>query len=240
LEILERGHVGKQNYKSCITPWGYLPPSEQQWPLLLVEALIHPYSLTMEADMLQTLTAYIAGEFYRLRFDSKFDLGRIPRGRGAAYQQAKQLVTTEALLWSLTWSVLTELASMGRLPAPLELSVPLPYGSQVTCWLMLLIGEFELLMQMQAIGFDSGAVHLLVARQGQNSSLKQFQNPFNRAATRCFVEVAIATAEENDQFRRAFYNPMITQRQKVTATLKSHSPRIFNLEGKIARQGRRK
>jgi hypothetical protein len=203
-----------------------------------------PFFETPLGDIYSKSCAYIAGEFYRIQFDSKSDLWRMPRGRGKGYKQCLEQVAAEAKLWVKTWKALEYMESLGHLPNfPTPRSLLLPRQSLVPLWLKMLVNEFELLMLcFHHVGENqpNGSAHLQRIKQSQNRLLQSLENPFNKTYTHKFVQGAITCANRNDQFRTEFYMPMVRQRMKITADLKEQQVRSFNLKGKMLRQGRRK
>lgn len=252
--LLPQGRFEAKITSSCLTPWttGRLEYCRDFWTCMALDALIFPTEKQAIEPQRQTplefvrekFTAYVAGEFYRQEFDSKCRLWKVPRGRGPGYQGLKNTVTSEALLWCRTWRVLERLQSMGRLPSlPAFIGVTsFPAQALVPVWLLALVVEYEFLMQYldcSLEGEPDGSRQILSRRQSQNRKLQDFSNPFRRQHTQLFIDCAITTAEQFDQFRKDFYIPMWKQRMRITADLIASKSRAFDIEGRLGRQGRK-
>jgi hypothetical protein len=207
--------------------------------------LANPWYQTALADGHQGTIACVAGEFYRLEFDSKFDLWRLPRRRGSGYQSTKNLIKLSASLWVKVWRMLERMESMGRLPLPpsVPISANLTQQLIITLWLSALVIEGELMTPwLDYVPPENGRGFEAFRKQQQNDNrkLQGFENPFNEPCTRIFIENAIATAEEFDRFRKQFFTPMVKQRQSITAFVIKEGYQAFDIDGKPSRQGRRK
>jgi hypothetical protein len=230
-------------------PWVSLPRSYWIYGMLSSIGLPEgqdedPWFKTHLGKVSTKYHAYVAGEFYRILFDSKSELWKIPRGRGDAYKDFREMISNEAELWVKTWQVLEGMESLGLLPPLPKLSsgvIP-PQPSIVPLWFRLLVQESELLiMNFFCCEEDEiGAVVLRKKIQSQNSVLKDLKNPFCAGDTQLLVDRAIKTAEEDDQFRVKLYMPMVAHRMKISELHKKRSSRAFDLNGKLKRQGRRK
>ena len=220
-------------------------PSESQ--------LAHPWYQTSAAQAHLGMIGYVAGEFYRLEFDSKFKLWRLPRGRGSEYQVNKKSVEINARLWVRVWRMLERMESMGRLPLPPHLLISTSYyppQSITSMWLSALVMEGELVTPWLDYIPDGSSGFEALRKQQQNdnrrlqgignSSENPFENPFETTCTRLFIKNAMDTAGEFDQFRKHFYNPMVRQRQSVTAFMVKQKFMAFDMDGKPSRQGRSK
>jgi hypothetical protein len=241
-------------WQSCINPWVKAPSivvPQNLWVLAMLFSLVVPegqdedtWAKTPLGDVHTKFCALVAGEFYRIQFDSKFDVWRIPRGRGKGYQELLKMVSAEAELWVKTWKVLKNMESMGRLPSfPKSSRMLLPHQSLVPLWLRLLIEEFELLIffchHVEAEQ-PQGAFDLRRRKESQNRRLQALENPFSKTYTHQFVHSAITIADQDDQFRTKLYMPMVRQRMKIATLIKQSKPRAFDLDRKMTRQGRKK
>jgi hypothetical protein len=241
-------------WQSCINPWvkaRSIPVPRILWVGAMLDSLISPegqnedsWSKTPLGDVLTKFRTFVAGEFYRIQFDSKFDLWKVPRGRGKGYQELLKMVSAEAELWVKTWRVLENMESMGRLPMfPKPPGMLIPHQSLVPLWLRLLIEEFELLMLLyHHVGEEKtqGACDLRRIKESQNRSLQALENPFSQTYTRRFMDSVITIADQDDQFRTKLYMPMVRQRMKISTLIKESKPRAFDLDRKMTRQGRKK
>lgn len=248
----------KHQWQSCINPWVKVPQfswsrmSRIYWVSAMLHSIVHPvrqeedpWFKTSLGDVSTKYHTYVAGEFYRIHFDAKSDLWKMPRGRGEVYKSARKMVSDEAELWVKTWQVLEGMESLGNLPPIPKLSSGLipPPLSIVPLWFRVLVSEHELLMQnFSYFGEDEpdGAVAMRKKRQLQNRTLQGLNNPFCENYTQRLVDRAIRIADYHDQFRTELYMPMVRQRMKITARLITHSARTFDLNGKLKRQGRSK
>ncbi len=241
-------------WQSCINPWvrpSSIPLPQSLWVITMLDSLIfsrgqdeNSWSKTTLGDVHTKFCAYVAGEFYRIQFDSKFDLWKFPRGRKKGCPGLLETVSAEAELWVKTWKVLEKMNSEGRLPSfPKPPVMLLPHESLIPLWLMLLIAEFELLILLSHQVENEepqGAFQLRRIKESQNRSLQALENPFSKVYTQKFVQSAITTANQDDQFRKELYMPMVRQRMKITALIKQSKPRAFDLNGRMSRQGRTK
>jgi hypothetical protein len=203
------------------------------------------YQTALGEDHLQILGC-VAGEFYRVAFDSKFDLLRLRRSRGKDYQATKKSVDLNAQLWVKVWQMLERMESMGKLPLPPHMLISpssLSTQAKTPLWFLCLVLDSELLTPWVSylspdgsIGFDA----LRKQQQNVNRKLTNLENPFENEFNRLFVETAIAVAENFDRFRTDFYNPMVIRRQAVTSFMVKHDFKAFDLNGKQSRQGRKK
>jgi hypothetical protein len=206
------------------------------------------YQTKLGEDHLQMLGC-VAGEFYRLAFDSKFDLLRLRRGRGKDYQVTKKSVALNAQLWVKVWQMLERMESMGKLPPPPHMLISqssLSTQAKTPLWFLCLVLESELLTPWASYLPPDGSIGFEALRKQQQNvngklmSLDKLENPFVNEFNRLFVETAIAVAENFDRFRTDFYNPMVKQRQAVTNFMVKHDFKAFGTDGKQSRQGRRK
>jgi hypothetical protein len=241
-------------WQSCINPWVKAPSSPVPRILLVGEMLNSliflkrqdedSWSKTPLGEVQTKFCAYVAGEFYRIQFDSKLDLWKVPRRRGKGYQELLKMVSAEAELWVKTWRVLENMESMGRLPIfPKPPGMLIPHQNLVPLWLGLLIEEFELLMLLcHHVGEEKpqGAFDLRRIKESQNRSLQALENPFSKTCTQRFVDSAITIAGQDDQFRAKLYMPMVRQRMTFAALIKESKPRAFDQNGRMTRQGRKK
>jgi hypothetical protein len=189
-------------WESCINPWvkaPSIPVPRILWVGAMLDSLIFPegqdadsWSKTPLGDVQTKFRAYVAGEFYRIQFDSKFDLWKVPRGRAKGCQELLKMISAEAELWVKTWKVLENMEFMGHLPSfPKPPGMLLSYQSLVPLWLRLLIEEFELLMLLcHHVGEEKpqGAFHLRRIKESQNRSLQALENPFSQTYTQRFVD----------------------------------------------------
>ncbi len=198
------------------------------------------------------MVSLVAGGFYRLEFDDTFDLWRPSRHRDAGSIRQRKLVNACAPLWAKTWRLLERMDSMGELPLPsfiLDSATFYLYPQQaiVPMCLMTLVLEGELLTPWAdylSPDGSSGFKALLKQQQSDNVALRDldptFENPFENPYTHLFIKNAIATAEKCNPFRKEFYNPMVKQRQSVTALMAKERFMAFDMDGKPSRQGRSK
>lgn len=245
----------KHQWQSCINPWVKVP--QFSWPRIywvgaMLHSIVHPvgqeedhWFKTHLGVVSTKYHVYVAGEFYRIHFDAKSDLWKMPRGRGEVYKSVRKMVSDEAKLWVKTWRVLESMESLGNLPPIPKFSSGLipPPLSVVPLWFRILVSESELLMQnFFCLGKDepSGAVVLRKKSQPQNRALQKLSNPFCEDYTQLLIDKVIETANQNYQFYTELYMPMVRQRMKITARLITDSSRAFDLNGKLKRQGRRK
>jgi hypothetical protein len=206
----------------------------------------HPWYQKASAEAHSLMICYVAGSFYRLEFDSKCKIGKLPPCRNPEMKRQKKLVDACGLLWARTWRVFERMESMGRLPLPpfvLVGTISYPQQAITPTWLMALVLEGEILTPWADYVSPDGAQGseaLLKQQQNDNKSLQALENPFENPCTRLFIDSAIADAEKFDRFRTDFYNPMVRQRQAITALLKRESFVAFDLDGKPSRKGRKK
>jgi hypothetical protein len=241
-------------WQSCVNPWVKVPsmPLPRIWWVgAMLDSLVFPEGRDFEpffetplGEVYLKFCAYIAGEFYRIQFDSRCDLWRLPRGKGTGYKECLEMVSAEAELWVKTWKALEYIESIGQLPTfPTSPGMLLPRQSLVPLWFRMLVDEFELLMlEFYHVGDNQPqrSAQLLGIKQNQNRRLQGLENPFSKPYTRRFVHSAITIAGQDNQFYAELYMPMVRQRMKITAGLKKQSARVFNLNGRMTRQGRRK
>jgi hypothetical protein len=206
----------------------------------------NPWYQKASAEAHRGMTWYVAGSFYRLEFDSKCKIGKLPPCRDPEMKRQKKLVDACGLLWAKTWRVLERMESTGKLPLPPSILVSCPQYPQqalTPLWLMALVSEGELLTPWLdylspdgAQGFEA----LLKQQQNDNKKLQALENPFENRQAKLFVDSAISIANDNDRFRIDFYSPMVSQRQAITALLKREPFVAFDLDGKPSRKGRKK
>jgi hypothetical protein len=210
--------------------------------------LAHPWYQKECTPVHFWVVSLVAGGFYRLEFDDKFDFWRPSRCRDAGSVRQRRLVDACAPLWAKTWRLLERMDSIGELPLPsfiLDSATFYLYPQQsiVPMCLMTLVLEGELLtpwLDYLSPDGSSGFKALLKQQQSDNMALRDFKNPYETPYTHLFIKNAIATAEKFDPFRKEFYKPMVKQRQSVTALMAKESFIAFDIDGKPSRQGRSK
>ena len=205
----------------------------------------HPWYQKASAEAHRGMTGYVAGSFYRLEFDSKCKIWKLPPCRDPEMKRQKKLVDASGMLWAKTWRVLERMESMGRLPLPpfvLVSATRYPPQAITPLWLMALVTKGGFLTPWGDYVSPDGAQGfevVLKQQQNNNKKLQALENPFENPYTRLFIDSAIATADEFDRFRIDFYSPMIRQRQVITALLKREPFVAFDLDGKPIRKGRK-
>jgi hypothetical protein len=210
-----------------------------------VSALIESTDSQSEQVFLK-LRGYVAAEFYRSEFDSRFDGQRLPRRRGNGYQGTKQLIADEVKLWTLTLKVLERLATLSKLPLPYEVYPGYaPSVSPTLACFFALVMEAEFLMNYAAWGEDGftlGKRDLFKHRQKQNAIAFSpgEELSYHRPVTRLFLLNAIAISDQSDQFRKKLYLPLIRQKMAITSRLLKEGAKAIDSTGKPSRQGRRK
>jgi hypothetical protein len=210
--------------------------------------LAHPWYQKESTPVHFWMVSLVAGGFYRLEFDPTFDLWRPSRCRDAGSIRQRKLVDACAPLWAKTWRLLERMDTMGELPLPsfvLDSATFYLYPQQaiVPLCLMTLVLEGELLtpwLDYLSPDGSSGFKALLKQQQSDNMALRDFNNPYEAPYTNLFIKNAIATAENFDPFKKEFYNPMVKQRQSVTALMAKERFMAFDMDGKPSRQGRSK
>lgn len=166
----------------------------------------------------------VVGEFYRQTIDFNFPYWKPNR-------KLKPIVQLEVNLWQSVFKMLENMFHRNSFIEIPEFSL---YG---------LIRERELMVFIAS--YTGGQLRVkdyLAMRQHQNRELQGCENPFDQEKspyTWVIMNSAIRIAERDEEFRNNFYMPIIRDRQKFTAFMKSEKFRAF-LEGKIRRQGRRK
>jgi hypothetical protein len=240
-----------QAYTACLSPRFSLKPSYEHQAAIVLDRLANVSSLVDATDsqsgqVYLKLRGYVASEFYRTEFDSRFEGAKLPRRRGNGYQGTKQLVADEVKLWSLTLRVLERLNTLGRLPLPYEVypGYAPPVSPTLACFFALVM-ESEFLMNYAAWGEDGfilGQKDLFKHRQNQNAKTSGMAKeiPYHRPVTRLFLENAIAVSDRFDKFRTSLYHPMIKQRKAITARLMKEHAKVINAQGQPTRQGRKK
>lgn len=166
----------------------------------------------------------VVGEFCRQTIDSNFSYWK-------PNTKLMPIIQLEVNLWQSVFKMLENMFYRTSFIDIPEFSL---YG---------LIRERELMVFIASyIGGKLRVKDYLAIRQHQNRELQGCENPFEREKspyTWGIMNSAIRIAEHDDEFRKNFYMPVIRDRQKFTAFIKSEKFRAF-LEGKIRRQGRRK
>ena len=214
----------------------------------------HPWYQKASAEAHLWMIGCVAGGFYRLEFDSKCKIWKLPPCRDPGMKRQKRLVDACALLWAKTWKVLERMESMGRLPLPpfvLVGATHYPPQAITPLWLMALVTEGELLTPWADYLSPDGAQgveKLLEQYQNDNRRLQNLDNSFEEPCTRLFeepctrlfIDSAIATAGLFDRFRIDLYNPMVRQRQAIAALIKREPFVAIDLDGNPIRKGRKK
>ncbi len=180
---------------------------------------------TISGKELLTYRQLVAGEFIRQFLNSRFPYWQ-------SSEKLKPLLNLELNLWITVLKMLKEL----------QVLCPSFINCHFAIFFKALVVERKLIV---LIGFDSeqstikGGIGLL---QSQNRKLQGCENPFTRdeaPRTWEFIQQAITIADQNDDFRREFYMPIVRARQKFVAYMQDEKFRIYK-QGQLQRQGRRK
>lgn len=200
--------------------------------LVLAYVLDDLSSEEKKQDLIQIVTGklliryhkLVVGEFYRQTIDANFPYWKPNR-------KLKPIIQLEVNLWQSVFKMLENMFYRNSF-------IEIPKFS-----LYKLIRERELMVFIAS--YTGGQLRVkdyLAIRQHQNRELQGCENPFDREKspyTWGIMNSVIRIAERDDEFRKNFYMPVIRDRQKFTAFMKSKNFRAF-LEGKLQRQGRRK
>lgn len=224
--------------------------SRTYWIQSALESIVNPDELQLANPGYQTdialahlvMTRFVAGEFYRLEFDSKCKIGKMPPCRTDDMKRQKQLVIACAELWVSTFRVLERMQTTGRWIGTFS------HIKQATSfiWLRDLVADGEFLTPWARYIDPDGAQgikELLKQYQKENGELQNvgspFDNPFEKHNTRLFIASARATADESDRFCQKLYNPMVRRRKAIAALIKKQDF-VAIVDGERSRQGRKK
>ena len=220
--------------------------SRTYWIQSALESIVTPNELQLANPWYQAdpalahlgMTRLVAGEFYRLEFDSKCKFGKMPPCRTDDMKRQKHLVIACAELWVSTFRALERMGTLGQWIGTFS------HVKQATTplWLMTLVTEGEFLTPWARYLDPDGArgfKELLRQYQNENQRLHDLDNPFEKHNTRLFIDTAIATAQTSDKFRKKFYDPMIRRRKAIAALIKKEDFEAI-VDGKRSRQGRKK
>lgn len=240
-----------EQFKSCINPYVPLPTPAIYWFCLFVDSLcnppdldIDPYWKTDFGVAVRNFQAMVAAEFFRREFSSGYPSWRIPQRRGKHRESSlwiKQLVTEEAKLWGLVFQCLKHLQTLGLLPLPPQLPVPITIQTEqiIPLWLQFLTIEHDFLLQVFDIGefaYPSGKAALAVRQSVNQQALSLSVNPMKESASKLFIDTCQGLAGSSDAFRKNFYTPMIRQRMKITQTLLKDGANIIDQSGKSTKR----
>jgi hypothetical protein len=178
---------------------------------------------------------WIVGELWHKVFVPEFDAWQFYTATTEDLAaEVKQLVCQEADLWIALWNLLGCLTINGFL---------IYHQSQAFLGIIL----ENILLQMwsyndQALDIST-AQRLLRYHQSVNrklSSLEEDENPFpdNYPMTRYVIDVAMRRANQDDQFRKEFYRPMVKQRMRLLTLLRESKPKKFH-DGRMEHRGRK-
>jgi hypothetical protein len=243
-------------YKACIQPYFKVAVSGEEQAAIVCDRLAN-VSLMIETTNSQAeqvylkLRGYVAAEFYRTEFNSRYDGFKLPRGRGEAYQGVKRLIADEVALWSLALKLLERMATFNKLPLPYEVYPGYaPAVSPTLACFFALVMEGEFLMNYAAWdegGLNVGQDELFRFRQRQNSRMWDIATtdpdppalPCHRPMTKLFLENAIELTNGNELFQKKFYFPLMRQKRKITARLMKEKAQVINSKGRRTKQGRK-
>lgn len=200
--------------------------------LVLAYVLDELSSEEKNQDLIQVVTGkvliryhkLVVGEFYRQTIDSNFPYWKPNR-------KLKPIIQLEVNLWQSVLKMLKHLFYRNSF-----IDIP-----EFSFYKLIREREFMVFI-VSCTGGQLRVKDYLAMRQHQNRELQGCENPFDREKSPCtwgIMNSAIRIAERDDEFSKNFYMPVIRDRQKFTAFMKSEKFRAF-LEGKIRRQGRRK
>lgn len=236
-------------YTACLSPNFVVKPSYAHEAAIVLDRLANVSPLidaspSQSEQVFLKLRGYVASEFFRTEFDSRFEGAKLPRRRGHGYQGTKQLIADEVKLWSLTLRTLERMATLNKLPLPYEVYPGYaPAVSPTLACFFALVMEGEFLMNYAAWGeYGSilGQKDLFKYRQKQNAKTSALDNPYHRPVTRLFIENAITISDRLDQFRTNLYHPLVKQKKSITARLMKEGAKVINSQGQPTRQGRKK
>lgn len=221
--------------KALVLPSPYLIAPEPFYldsRVILCSVLDEFTSAIKNSDLIQTVTDQIlleycnlvVGEFYRQVIDSRFPSWKL-------HEELEPLILPEVGLWKSVFRMLE------------NLSKHLPLTTYPALLLRELIKERELMVFIVTQSSETRRMkNYLALRQHQNRELQGCENPFDKEKspnTWKIMDLAIKLANRDDDFRKKFYMPVVTARQKITAFMKKDKSRLI-INGNMQRQGRKK
>ncbi|MEA5566304.1 hypothetical protein [Anabaena sp. UHCC 0399] len=189
-------------------------------------------SMETNQDLIQTVTGQmlimyrklVVGEFCRQTIDSRF-----PHWK--PHKKLNPMIMLEVNLWKSIFTMLEYISNLRPL---------IPHSA---LFLRDLVEEGELMVFIATYsGGELRMKNYLARRQHENRKLQGCENPFNQEEsphTWKVINWAIKLADIDDEFRKKFYMPVVTARQKFTTFMKEDNYRLY-FNGKLQRQGRKK